>query len=337
MSLMMHATHPLLQVKDLQTGFDGPKGFHLAVDGVSFSVNAGETLALVGESGCGKSVTSLSLMRLISQKQGRIAGGEVLFHGKDLLKYNEKEMRLLRGRKISMIFQDPMTSLNPVMTCGSQVQEMITLHQPQLSSTEVRAKTIQWFEMVGIPDPERRLKDYPHQMSGGMRQRVMIAMALCCGPELLIADEPTTALDVTIQAQILKLIQSLQKELNIAMILITHDLGVVAENCSKVAIMYAGRIIETGSVEDIFGSPKHPYTKGLLDSIPHFDSRQRLKKLATIPGRVPVLEQRGQGCHFYDRCSLAQASCKNETPPQITVTASHSVRCQFPLESKEPT
>lgn len=320
---------PLLEVKNLKTRFTTDEGTFLAVDDVSFEVNSGEVLGIVGESGCGKSVTSLSIMRLI-QKPGLIESGEILFQGKNLLKVSDSEMRSIRGNEIAMIFQEPMTSLNPVFTIGNQIDEAIALHQKNLSHAEVKAKTIETLKKVGIPAPEKRYHDYPHQLSGGMRQRIMIAMAMSCNPKLLIADEPTTALDVTIQAQILDLMRNLKKEFNSGMILITHDLGVVAEVCQKVLVMYAGKVIERGTVEDIFYRPKHPYTKGLLNSIPHFETGHRLKSLNTIPGSVPSLQKLPQGCRFQERCSKFQTKCA-ELEPTLTTTGSHDVSCFFPL------
>lgn len=264
----------MLQVRNLKTSFSNDEGTFFAVDDISFSVAAGRTLGIVGESGCGKSVSSLSIMRLI-QAPGKIVSGEVLFDSQDLLKKSDEEMRKIRGNDIAMIFQEPMSSLNPVYTCGNQIEEVVRLHQKDLNRQQVRERAIDMLKKVGIPSPEKRFDEYPHQLSGGMRQRVMIAMAMSCNPRLLIADEPTTALDVTIQAQILDLMRKLQKEFNAGMILITHDLGIVAEMCHDIAIMYAGKIIEYGTAEDIFYRPQHPYTKGLLDSIPHFETGKK--------------------------------------------------------------
>jgi peptide/nickel transport system ATP-binding protein len=306
----------LLEVKNLKTGFKTDDGHFLAVDDVSFKLEEGKTLGIVGESGCGKSVTSLSVMRLIPTPPGKIEGGEILFDGKNLLTLSDEEMRKIRGNDIAMIFQEPMTSLNPVFTIGNQIGEAIALHQKGLSNAQIRAKTIEMLQLVGIPEPGNRVDDYPHQLSGGMRQRVMIAMALSCNPRLLIADEPTTALDVTIQAQILDLVRKLQKDFNASMILITHDLGVVAETCDDVAVMYAGKIVEYGSVEDIFYRPKHRYTQGLLNSIPHFETGHRLKRLETIPGLVPSMFNLPKGCRFQDRCGFAKDDCQ-ATQPQM--------------------
>lgn len=324
----------LLEVKNLKTQFKTDDGTFLAVDDVSFSVEKGKTLGIVGESGCGKSVTSLSIMRLI-QNPGKIVDGEVFFKGKDLLKASENEMRTVRGNEIAMIFQEPMTSLNPVFTCGDQIEEVIRLHKKDLSPAQVKEQAIEMLRKVGIPAPEKRYEEYPHQLSGGMRQRVMIAMAISCDPHLLIADEPTTALDVTIQAQILDLMRKLQKDFGAGMILITHDLGVVAEMCNEVAVMYAGKIVEFGTVEDIFYRPQHPYTQGLLNSIPHFESGHRLEKLQTIPGMVPSLLNLPKGCRFYDRCYKAQPNCQAAMPELKTVADQksdlHQVACYHPL------
>ncbi len=320
----------LLEVKNLTTEFNTEEGYFKAVDQVSFKVEQGKTLGIVGESGCGKSVTSLSIMRLITNPPGRIAGGEVLFQGKDLLKLSEKEMRKVRGNDIAMIFQEPMTSLNPVLTCGYQIAEAIELHQRSLSKKQVWEKAVDMLRIVGIAEPEKRAKAYPHELSGGQRQRVMIAMSLSCNPKLLIADEPTTALDVTIQAQILDLMRKLQKEFQASMILITHDLGVVAEMCDHVAVMYAGRIVEYGSVDEIFTRPKHQYTLGLLNSIPHFESGQRRTKLNTIPGLVPSLLNLPPGCRFQTRCPAATEICRKEDPPLETISPDRQVACYHP-------
>lgn len=317
----------LLEVKNLTTQFKVDEGIIKAVDDVSFNLKKGQTLGIVGESGSGKSVTSLSVLRLI-QKPGEISSGQVLFNGKDILKYPENEMRKIRGNEIAMIFQEPMTALNPVFTCGDQIEEAIRNHQSHLTRQQQKEKTIEMLRLVGIPAPEKRYHEYPHQLSGGMRQRVMIAMALSCNPKLLIADEPTTALDVTIQAQILDLMRNLTKKMDASMILITHDLGVVASMCDEVAVMYAGRIIEYGSIEDIFYRPKHPYTRGLLDSIPHFDTGHRLEKLKTIPGMVPSLLNLPVGCRFADRCSRVQNDCRAQYPE-----FKNNVACYHPLEA----
>lgn len=323
----------VLEVKNLKTQFKTDDGTFFAVDDISFTVEKGKTLGLVGESGCGKSVTSLSIMRLIPTPPGLIAGGQILFQGTDLLKLTEKDMRSIRGNKISMIFQEPMTSLNPVFTIGNQIGEAVALHNKNLSADQVRKKTIEMLELVGIPEPQKRVDDYPHQLSGGMRQRVMIAMALSCDPEVLIADEPTTALDVTIQAQILDLIRKLQKDMGTAVILITHDLGVVAEMCHDVAVMYAGKIVEHGSVHDIFERPQHHYTRGLLNSVPHFETGKRREKLATIPGLVPSLLELKPGCRFRDRCAAAKGLCLEKEPTLKEVAPGHLAACYYPVQS----
>lgn len=325
----------LLEVKNLKTKFRTDDGTFFAVDDVSFSVKPGRTLGIVGESGCGKSVTSLSIMRLI-QSPGTIEAGEVLFNGKDILKLSEEEMRKVRGNDMAMIFQEPMTSLNPVYTIGNQIDEAISIHQPSLTAEQVKNRTIEMLKKVGIPAAERRYEEYPHQLSGGMRQRVMIAMAMSCNPKLLIADEPTTALDVTIQAQILDLMRKLQKDFNMGMILITHDLGVVAEMCQDVVVMYAGRVVEQGTVEDIFYRPKHHYTKGLLDSIPHFETGQKLHELKTIKGLVPSLLNLPTGCRFQDRCPAAQNDCRVVDPRLENLRGVHKVACHHPVPQENP-
>jgi peptide/nickel transport system ATP-binding protein len=313
----------LLGVKNLRTYFYNREETAKAVDGVSFEVNAGETLCIVGESGCGKSVTALSILRLIAEP-GKIVGGEIIFKGKDLLALPDEAMRKIRGDEISMIFQEPMTSLNPVFTCGDQIRETIELHQ-NLSRAESKNKAIGMLRKVGLPDPETRWQDYPHQLSGGMRQRVMIAMALACQPALVIADEPTTALDVTVQAQILELIKKQQAEGNMAMILITHDFGIVAEAADTVAVMYASKIVEYGHVKTIFRNPRHPYTIGLLNSIPRIsDSKERL---SAIPGSVPSPADYPHGCHFQPRCAYASGRCANEKPDLIEIESGHTVSC----------
>ncbi|MBI5328362.1 MAG: ABC transporter ATP-binding protein [Deltaproteobacteria bacterium] len=317
-------SEPLLQITDLHTSFFTDAGEVKAVRGVSFSLEKGKTLGLVGESGCGKSVTALSIMRLVSFP-GRIIKGEALYNGKDLLKFSEDEMRKIRGAEIAMVFQEPMTSLNPVLTIGNQIAEAISLHQ-NLNKREVIDKTIEMLKLVGIPSPEKRIKDYPHQMSGGMRQRAMIAMALSCNPSILIADEPTTALDVTIQAQILELIQGLQKKLDMAMILITHDLGVVAETVDDVAVMYAGKIVEYTDTEALFEEPMHPYTIGLLNSLPRMQMAGS-GPLITIPGAVPGLLNLPKGCTFYDRCPKADTGCTEHEPKLVEVKRGHWAAC----------
>ena len=325
---MNELAEKILEIKNLQTSFFTDDGEVKAVDDVSLDVYAGKTLGVVGESGCGKSVTSLSILRLIASPPGKTVGGQILYLGKDLLKIPVDEMRAIRGNEISMIFQEPMTSLNPVFTIGNQLCETIILHQ-RLSKQEARKKAVEMLKLVGVSSPETRVDDYPHQLSGGMRQRVMIAMALSCNPKILIADEPTTALDVTIQAQILELLKSLQQKLGMAMILITHDLGVVAEMADEVAVMYAGRVVERASVQEIFKNPKHPYTRGLLNSIPilNKDPTGKVKKnrLEAIPGIVPDLLHLPQGCRFQDRCKFADQECKGKEPELRGDT--HLVRC----------
>ena len=320
----------VLDVQNLQTSFKTESGEVRAVDEVSFQVRKGRTLGIVGESGCGKSVTSLSIMRLIPEPPGKIVGGKILYQGKDLLKLSAEEMRSIRGDDISMIFQEPMTSLNPVFTIGNQICEAIELHQG-LKPKEARLRAIEMLRLVGIPAAEERVDEYPHQLSGGMRQRVMIAMALSCNPHVLIADEPTTALDVTIQAQILDLLRGLQQKLGMAIILITHDLVVVAEVADDVAVMYAGRIIEQGSVREIFKNPKHPYTRGLLNSIPTLSrdptGKVKKKRLETIPGIVPNLLELPQGCRFQERCTFVGEDCKSSEPTLRDIGNAHLVRC----------
>ena len=324
---------PLLQVADLKTHFFTRDGVARAVDGVSFSIAAGETLAVVGESGCGKSVTSLSILRLIASPLGRIVGGKVLFDGRDLLALSEDEMRAVRGDAISMIFQEPMTSLNPALTIGRQIAESLVLHRG-LSKSDAMAKAVEMLRKVRMPEPERRVRQYPHELSGGMRQRVMIAMALACGPRLLIADEPTTALDVTIQAQILDLMRELARETGAAIILITHDLGVVAEMAQRVVVMYAGRKIEEAPVAELFGHPRHPYTRGLLGSMPHLGDSVRegaAKRLVEIPGMVPSLKEEHPGCLFAPRCPNAIARCAQEVPPLTPHGPEHWAACWNPV------
>jgi peptide/nickel transport system ATP-binding protein len=314
----------LLTVENLTTSFKVAGSFVNAVDCCTFNVTEGKTLGIVGESGCGKSVTSLSLMRLIPEPPGKITSGKIIFENKNILEISENEMRSIRGNKISMIFQEPMTSLNPVYTIGSQIAEVFTLHKG-VSKKEARQLSIEMLNQVRIPSPERRIDNYPHELSGGMRQRVMIAIALACKPKLLIADEPTTALDVTIQAQILALINNLQKDNNMSVVLITHDLGVVAETCDDVLVMYAGKIVEKAPAKEIFLNPKHPYTLGLLNSIPKLGHKQ--KKLYTIPGIVPALGNLPQGCRFQERCPLASNECKVIDPELRKINNNHEVAC----------
>ena len=318
----------VLDVKGLRTVFFTNSGLFKAVDDVSFSVRRGETLAIVGESGCGKSVTALSIMRLVPDPPGRIVGGSIMLEGTDLLGLDESEMRAIRGNRISMIFQEPMTSLNPVMRIGDQITEAVRLHR-QMSRKEATAKAVEMLRLVKIPEAERRAQEYPHQLSGGMRQRAMIAMALACRPALLIADEPTTALDVTIQAQILALILELQKELGMGLVLITHDLGVVAQTAQRVIVMYAGRKVEEADVETLFASPRHPYTRGLMASIPSLPSLSTNADapLVEIPGMVPSLTNLPKGCAFAPRCGLAMARCREEYPPLQTWGENHLAAC----------
>ncbi len=325
------ASQHLLEVKNLRTSFMTERGEVKAVDDVSFSVAPGKTLGIVGESGCGKSVTSLSIMRLIPQPPGRIVGGEILYRGRDLLKLSNEEMRKIRGNEISMIFQEPMTSLNPVYTVGNQIMEAVELHQG-LGPRESRNKAIEMLKLVGIPAPEKRVDDYPHQLSGGMRQRVMIAMALSCNPSLLIADEPTTALDVTIQAQILDLLRDLQQKVGLGLVLITHDLGVVAEMADEVVVMYAGKVVEQAPVREVFARPRMPYTRGLLNSIPslHPTAVGSKKRLEAIPGIVPSLLDLPKGCRFQERCVHVVDACRGAEPELRRVGAPsdlHSIRC----------
>ncbi|HTM58271.1 MAG TPA: ABC transporter ATP-binding protein [Candidatus Udaeobacter sp.] len=315
-------SEPLLSVRDLKTHFFTDEGVVRAVDGVSFDVSAGETLAVVGESGSGKSVTSLSILRLIPDPPGRIVAGSIRFRGRELLELDDGSMRAIRGREISMIFQEPMTSLNPVYTCGDQIMESLIVHE-HMPRRAARARAIALLETVGIPSPEQRVDEYPHQMSGGMRQRVMIAMALACRPAILIADEPTTALDVTIQAQILELLERLQAEMGMAVILITHDLGVVAETADRVAVMYAGQVVESCDVRTAFERPRHPYTAGLLRSLPRIGSHEALR---VIPGTVPNPARFPAGCRFEPRCPVAQPRCL-EPPTLDPVEPNHLSRC----------
>ncbi|HEX7039246.1 MAG TPA: ABC transporter ATP-binding protein [Trueperaceae bacterium] len=323
----MARSERLLEVIDLKTYFDTDEGTVKAVDGVSFHLDRGETLAVVGESGSGKSVTSLSVMRLIPTPPGRIAGGQILFEGQDLVKKSEREMRKIRGNDISMIFQEPMTSLNPVYTVGDQIAEAIVLHQGK-TYREAMRMAAEMLDLVGIPEPGKRVKNYPHQMSGGMRQRVMIAMALSCGPKLLIADEPTTALDVTIQAQILDLMRKLQDEIGMSILFITHDLGVVAEIADRAVVMYAGRAVEEADVNAIFAEPLMPYTLGLMNSIPRVDrASEHQERLQAIPGNVPNPLDLPEGCAFHPRCRFAQERCKEAIPPLEDAGNGHQVRC----------
>ena len=318
----------LLEVDGLKTYFFTDDGVLPSVDGVTFQIHAGETLGVVGESGCGKSVTAMSILRLIPEPPGRIVGGEVRFNGRELTKMPIAELRRVRGNDIAMIFQEPMTSLNPVYTVGDQIMEAILLHQ-EVTPLEAREKALAMLDAVGIPAAATRIDEYPHQMSGGMKQRVMIAMALCCEPDLLIADEPTTALDVTIQAQIIELLKAMQQKQGMAVLLITHDLGVVAETCDRVVVLYAGRMAETASTQALFAAPRHPYTRGLLASLPEMAPPG--SRLPTIEGMVPRPQDFPTGCRFRTRCDLATAAC--EADPQATmISEGHTVWCHHPLE-----
>jgi peptide/nickel transport system ATP-binding protein len=321
---------PLLEVRDLQTHFFTRDGVVRAVDGVSFELTRGETLGIVGESGCGKSVTALSILRLIAPETGRIVGGSIRFGGRELTTLSNEEMRELRGRNIAMIFQEPMTSLNPVLNIGTQIAESVVRHL-RLPWRAARDRAREMLELVRIADPKHRLGEYPHQLSGGMRQRVMIAIALCCNPQVLIADEPTTALDVTIQAQILHLMLDLKEKLGTAIILITHDLGIVAETCERVFVMYAGRMVEQAPVASLFAQPRHPYTRGLLRALPRADTGSdpigARPRLTEIPGIVPALTQPIHGCAFAPRCSFAAERCRASPPPLMEAAASHLVSC----------
>lgn len=314
----------LLEVQDLRTYFHTRAGVAKAVDGVSFKLGAAETLGLVGESGCGKSVTALSIMRLVSDPPGKIEGGRIRFNGRDLLALSDEEMCEVRGNDVAMIFQEPMTSLNPVLTCGWQIAEVVELHQ-DVSRSEAHNRAVEMLRLVGIPAPEQRAIEYPHQLSGGMRQRVMIAMGLSCNPQMLIADEPTTALDVTVQAQIMELLGRLQDELGMAILLITHDLGVVAETTDRAAVMYAGGIVESTATELLFADPLHPYTQGLIRSIPDLETDQ--KRLDIIPGTVPDVRRLPVGCRFQSRCPLVDEHCREAAPPLVEITEDHLIAC----------
>ena len=318
---------PELLVKNLKVSFSTSKKELMAVRGISYQLNQGEILALVGESGCGKTVSALSILRLIQEPPGKIVSGEILFAGKDLLKLKKKELQDRRGKDIAMIFQDPMTSLNPVITIGEQIIETLLRHT-SLSRKKAREKSFRLLEQVEIPSPQQKLDQYPHQLSGGMRQRVMIAMALSCSPRILIADEPTTALDVLIQAQILSLLKKIKNDTQMSILLITHDFGVVAEVAERVMVMYAGEIVESGSVYDLFRSPLHPYTIGLMESIPTLETtQQKLSKLKEISGTVPSLSQVPFGCPFHPRCSAAETRCKTDKPKLKKISQTHSVSC----------
>ncbi len=314
----------LLEVRDLRTYFYTDDGVVKAVDGVEFEVKAGETIGIVGESGCGKSITAMSILRLIQSPPGKIVSGEILFEGEDLVKVSEKRIREIRGNSISMIFQEPMTSLNPVFTAGYQIEEILKLHQ-NLDEKEAREKAIEMIRMVGIPNPERIADEYPHQLSGGMRQRIMIAMALACRPKMLIADEPTTALDVTIQAQILDLMNDLKEKLNTSIMLITHDLGVIAEMADHVIVMYSGKVVEDAPTIELFENPKHPYTIGLMSSIPSLAKEGQ--RLETIPGVVPNPLYLPKGCYFHPRCKYATSECREVQPELVEIAPGHKSAC----------
>lgn len=325
----MSVTPPILSVDKLQTHFTTEAGVVKAVDGLSFDICPGEMVGLVGESGCGKSATAMSILRLLPSPPARIVEGSITFEGRNLLELGREEIQKIRGRDISMIFQEPMTSLNPVMTVGRQIREVLELHQ-KMSREEIKTRVIEALSLVRIPNPEQRMNEYPHQMSGGMRQRVMIAMALACRPKVLIADEPTTALDVTIQAQILKLVADLRSRTGTAVLIITHDLGVVAETVDRVIVMYAGRKVEEASVGDLFARPSHPYTIGLMGSVPVLGGRtsaDRRARLAEIPGTVPSLAKKIEGCAFAPRCPKATERCRTQTPPLVTLGEGHRAAC----------
>jgi oligopeptide transport system ATP-binding protein len=315
----------ILEVRELKTYFKTDEGTVKAVDGFSFSLGKKESIGIVGESGCGKSVTNLSILRLIPSPPGKIVGGEVILEGTDILKLPKAKLRTIRGNKISMIFQDPMTSLNPFLRISTQMIETIMLHQ-KLKRDEALDLSVEMLKMVGIPKPENRIHNYPHQFSGGMRQRVMIAMALSCKPKVLIADEPTTALDVTIQAQILEIMQDLSEKLGTSVIMITHDLGVVAGMCDRIVVMYAGRIVEEADTEDLFADPKHPYTQGLINSVPRLDKKNGAK-LNSIPGQPPNLIDLPECCPFYPRCTHAMDVCKTKYPPKVEIEGKRTVNC----------
>lgn len=323
----------ILQVKNLKTYYYSKSRVVPAVDGISFSLKQGESIGIVGESGCGKSTVARTVINLLDHSYTRVEGGEVLFHGRDILRINTKEMNQIRGKKISMIFQNPLSTLNPVFTVGNQIGEVLALHNRKLNKKAIQEKSIELLKMVGIPSPETRVHDYPHQLSGGMQQRVIIAIALACSPEIVIADEPTTALDVTIQAQILDLMKGLQEELKMGLILITHNMGVVVRMCEKILVMYGGVVVESGRTKDIFAAPSHPYTQGLLAAIPsvHEDKEE----LYSIPGFVPRFEHPVTQCRFSNRCSHASERCFREEPPLIEVEEEHFSRCWLLEEERE--
>jgi oligopeptide/dipeptide ABC transporter ATP-binding protein len=316
----------LLSVKDLRTYFNVKEGLAKAVDGVSYDIHHGETLGLVGESGCGKTVSALSILKLLDIPPAEFHSGQILFKDQDLLQMNEQELNSIRGRSIAMVFQEPMTSLNPVLSLGFQIDEVMINHLG-ITAREARDRTVELLNMVGIPLPRKRAKEYPHQLSGGMRQRIMIALAIACNPELLIADEPTTALDVTIQAQIIEIMLSLQDKLDTSILLITHDLGVIAETADRVAVMYAGKIVEEADVKTIFQNPLHPYTQGLLNSVPNINKINSTTRLQEIPGIVPNLCYLPSGCAFLNRCPVKTKRCESEQPKLMNIENQHNVRC----------
>jgi peptide/nickel transport system ATP-binding protein len=316
----------LLEIRGLKTHFATDDGMVRAVDGVDLTIDRGETLGVVGESGCGKTVTALSVLKLIAMPPGQIVGGEILWQGQDLVRWSKQEMRRIRSSEIGIIFQEPMTSLNPVYSVGEQIAEVVRLHEG-LGRRAARDKAVEMLRLVRIPNPERRVRDYPHQFSGGMRQRVMIAMALSCNPKLLIADEPTTALDVTIQAQILEILLEMKSRLGMAVMLITHAMGVIAETAQRVAVMYAGKVVEEASVEELFARPRHPYTQGLIRSIPRVDRGARKVRLEAIPGVVPSLLDPAPGCRFAPRCRFAMNACIRATPELREVAPGHKAAC----------
>ena len=327
-------TEEILNVENFSAGFRSGNEVLRAVDNISFNLHKGETLGIVGESGCGKSVTALSIMKLLPVPAGEYLSGRILYRGINLLEMEKRELSEIRGSRIAMIFQEPMTALNPVQTTGKQLAEVFHLHRKDMKKNEIFQESIRLLERVGIPEPEQRLKEYPHQLSGGMRQRVMIAMALACSPDILIADEPTTALDVTIQAQILDLIKSIQAETGMSVIFITHDLGVIAALCDNVIVMYAGRIAESGSVESIFAAPMHPYTRGLLDSIPKFEYKRK-SRLKSIEGMVPSIAEYPEGCRFQNRCPLVFSRCYEKHPDAVHKGDNHIVYCYKSGENYE--
>ncbi|MDZ5713241.1 ABC transporter ATP-binding protein [Jeotgalibacillus haloalkalitolerans] len=329
----MKAQEKVLDVKGLRVSFFTDEGEVPAVDDIDFYVREGEVLGIVGESGCGKSVTSLSVMGLIPNPPGKIIGGEIKLNGEELTTASEKRMRQIRGKDVAMIFQEPMTSLNPLFTIGNQLMDAMRIHKMG-NKQQAKQRSIEMLKLVGLPRAEELMNDYPHQLSGGMRQRVMIAMAMVCNPRLLIADEPTTALDVTIQAQILKLMKDLNEKMNTAIMMITHDLGVVAETCERIVVMYAGKVVETGPAVEIFKDPQHPYTRGLIQSVP--DMRYKKQRLYSIPGNVPKPGSIKQGCRFADRCEFAFDRCRQEDPPLYKTAEGHSTRC-FLFDEKEET